>query len=63
MLSTIAYVAWTTLTYGFYISLGLACALILKILVWELSYYLAMKKFAGSNPNAAMGLYHPFLGS
>lgn len=46
MLSTMISVAWTTLTYGFWICLGLASALILKILVWELSYYYAMKKFA-----------------
>jgi hypothetical protein len=62
MLTTIISLAPTALTYTFLVLLGLACALILKLLVWELSYYLALKKFAASNKKAVMGTYFPFSG-
>jgi hypothetical protein len=62
MLTTIISLAPTTLIYTCVILLGLTCALILKILVWELSYYFAVKKFAASNKNAVMGPYFPFSG-
>jgi cytochrome P450 len=62
MLTTTISLAPTTLTYACVILLGLTCALILKIVVWELSYYFAMKKFAVSNKNAVMGPYFPFFG-
>ena len=62
MLTTIISLAPTALTYAFLVLLGLTCALILKLLVWELSYYLALKKFAASNKKAIMGPYFLFSG-